>query len=126
MAIAHAVPGEAIDVRPLGSRLASERTVALFKSEHLEVMRLVLLQGKSLPPHKVPGEITVHCLEGRIDVTAQGTSHVLRAGELLYLAAGVLHGVEALEDSSALVTVALVAGFLSARNAAVPSTERDA
>jgi len=126
MAIAHAVPGEAIDVRPLGSRLASERTVALFKSEHLEVMRLVLLQGKSLPPHKVPGEITVHCLEGRIDVTAQGTSHVLRAGELLYLAAGVLHGVEALEDSSALVTVALVAGFLSARNAVVPSTERDA
>ena len=66
MAIAHASPGEAIDVRPLGSRLRSEKIVALFKSEHLEVIRLVLTAGKSLPPHKVPGEITVLCIEGRM------------------------------------------------------------
>lgn len=109
MAIPHARPGEAIDVRPLGARLADERTVALFKSQHLEVMRLVLLRGKSLPPHKVPGEITVQCIEGAIDVHAEERSHVLRAGQMLFLAPGVVHSVEALEDSSVLVTVALVA-----------------
>ena len=108
MAIAHASPGEAIDVRPLGSRLPSEKIVALFKSEHLEVIRLVLTAGKSLPPHKVPGEITVLCIEGGIDVTAEGKSHVLRAGQLLYLSGDVTHGVVALEDASALVTIALV------------------
>jgi quercetin dioxygenase-like cupin family protein len=107
MAIAHANPGEARDVQPFGSRLPNEKTVALFKSEHLEVMRLVLLAGKSLPPHKVPGEITVQCIEGRIDVTAEGRSHVLEAGQLLYLSGGVTHGVVALEDASALVTIAL-------------------
>lgn len=108
MAIPHARPGEAIDVRPLGPRLAGERTTALFKAGHLEVMRLVLPRSKALPPHAVAGDITVHCLEGRIDVTADGSSHVLEAGQLLYLLAGVSHSVVALEDSTALVTVALV------------------
>jgi quercetin dioxygenase-like cupin family protein len=108
MAIPHLQPGEAVDVRPLGDRLATERTVALFKSEHLELMRLVLRRGKALPPHRVAGEITIQCIEGSIDVTAEGASHVLAAGQLLYLLGNVEHAVLALEDSSALVTVALV------------------
>jgi quercetin dioxygenase-like cupin family protein len=107
MAIKHANPGEAIDVRPLGEALRSGQTVALFKSDDLEVMRLVLAAGRSLPPHRVPGAITVQCLEGRIDVTAGGESHVLAAGELLFLDGGTEHGVVALEDASALVTVSL-------------------
>ena len=107
MALPHLRPGQAVPVRPLGARLAQERTVALFKSDDLELMRLVLLAGKSLPPHRVRGEITVQCIEGSIDVTVDGESHVLNAGQLLYLAGGVVHGVTALQDSSALVTVAL-------------------
>ena len=47
------------------ARLPGE-DLALFKTEELEVIRLVLAAGKSLPPHKVPGEITIQCLEGRI------------------------------------------------------------
>lgn len=108
MAIPHALPAQPIDIRPLGTRLAGERTIALFKSAHLEVLRLVLLRGKSFPPHKVAGDITIHCIEGRIDVTLEDGSHVLGAGELLYLPGGALHGVAALEDASALVTIALV------------------
>ena len=107
MVIPHARPGQTVDVQPFGARLANERTVALFKAEDLEVMRLVLPAGRSLPPHKVPGEITIHCIEGALDVTADDQSHVLRAGQLLYLQGAVVHGVTALEDSSALVTVAL-------------------
>ena len=70
-------------------------------------MRLVLMSGKSLPPHKVQGEITIQCIEGALNVTTDERSHVLRAGQLLYLPGAVVHGVTALEDSSALVTVAL-------------------
>ncbi len=65
MAIPHAQSGQVIDVRPLGPSLADERTVALFKTDDLEVMRLVLTAGKSLPPHKVAGEITIQCIEGK-------------------------------------------------------------
>ena len=107
MAISHARPGEPIDVQPFGSRLPGEKTAALFKTEELEVIRLVLLAGKSLPPHRVQGEITIHCIEGQLSVTAEGESQSLNAGEMLFLAANVLHGVEAKQDASALVTIVL-------------------
>jgi quercetin dioxygenase-like cupin family protein len=108
MAISHAHPGQVLDVRPLGSRLAEQRTSALFKSQDLEVIRLILMAGKAPPPHKVLGELTIQCIEGALSVSVEGTEHVLRAGQLLYLGGGLLHGVVALEDASALVTIALV------------------
>ena len=107
MAIPHARSGQVIDVRPLGSSFTDERTTALFKTEDLEVMRLVLPAGKSLPPHKVAGEITIQCIEGRIDVTLDGESNHLETGQLIYLARNVVHGVIAIEDASVLVTIAL-------------------
>jgi quercetin dioxygenase-like cupin family protein len=107
MAIPHARSGQVIDVRPLGPSFTEERTVALFKTEDLEVIRLVLPAGKALPPHKVAGEITIQCIEGRIDVTVDGEISHLGAGQLVYLARDVVHGVVALEDACALVTIAL-------------------
>lgn len=107
MAIPHAVSGDPVDVGPLGPRLAGEKTVALFKAADLEVIRLVLQAGKSLPPHKVAGEITVQCIEGVIDVTVEGQSQLLRAGQLIYLSGNVSHAVTAVEDASALLTIAL-------------------
>ena len=108
MAIPHALPGQVVDVSPLGARLAEHKKSALFKAIDLEVMRLVLRAGKSLPPHKVAGEITIQCIEGTMLVSAKGVEHMLKAGQLLYLEGNVVHGVQAVEDVSALVTVALV------------------
>jgi quercetin dioxygenase-like cupin family protein len=107
MALPHASPGEPFDVRPLGARLANERTSALFKSRDLEVLRLVLAAGKSLPSHKVPGEITIHCLEGSLDIELDDATRRLEAGELLFLEGNVAHAVKALTDATALVTIAL-------------------
>ena len=107
MAIPHARSGQVIDVRPHGQSLPDARTVALFKTEDLEVIRLVLPAGKAMPPHKVAGEITIQCIEGRIDVTVDGASKHLAAGQLIYLARNVPHGVAAIEDASVLVTIAL-------------------
>jgi len=107
MALPHGVSGESIDVRPLGPRLPTERTAALFKARDLEVIRLVLSAGKSVPPHKVPGDITIHCLEGSLRIDVDGAASLLNAGELLFLAGDVVHGVKAISDASALVTIAL-------------------
>jgi quercetin dioxygenase-like cupin family protein len=107
VAIPHAVPGHALDVRPLGDRVSTEQTTALFKSNDLEVIRLVLLAGRSLPPHKVPGEITIHCLEGSLDIDLEDITVRLDAGGLLFLSRGATHGVKAVTDASALVTIAL-------------------
>ncbi len=108
MALVHAASGQVLDANPLKARMASERTSALFKGRDLEVMRLILAAGKSLPPHKVPGEITIHCLEGSLEIELDASTVRLDAGRLLYLEGGAMHGVTARVDSSALVTLALM------------------
>lgn len=107
MALPHASPGQAVDLQPLGAALAGTKTHALFKSRDLEVLRLVLKAGQSLPTHRVPGEITVHCLEGCLEVTTDAQTHRLQAGQLLFLLGNVPHGVRAVDDTSALVTIVL-------------------
>ena len=107
MALPHVISGQPTDVQPLGSGLTNARTVALFKTEELEVIRVVLHAGRSFPSHKVPGEITIQCLEGKIEVTADGHSQRLDAGQLLYLSGGVPHSLFGIEDASALVTIVL-------------------
>lgn len=107
MALPHVTSGQPLDVGPLGERLHAEKSSALFKSNDLEVMRLVLGAGRSLPPHKVRGEITIQCLEGILDVELDDKTVRLNAGQLVFLAGGATHGVKALTDTSALVTVVL-------------------
>lgn len=97
--------GEVIDVRPLGPALGNAKTAALFKADGMEVIRLVLRQGKEIPTHSAPGPITVHCLEGRINFTTPDGMRELAAGQLLYLTSEEPHSLVGLEDSSVLVTL---------------------
>lgn len=110
MAIKHAQPGQVIDVRPLGPRLAATVTHAVIKTHSLELMRIVLRAGQALPPHDVYGEVTIQCIEGRVRVPAEIAHCELGPGELVLLPAKDLHGVQALEDASLLVTVQLPPG----------------
>ncbi len=104
---------DVIDVRPLGPALAGASSSTLAKTPTLEVRRLVLAKGHELPTHQAPGEITVHCLEGRITFTACGTTRELKAGQMLVLAAEEPHSLVGLEDSSLLVTKVFPAGQLA-------------
>jgi len=105
MSIPHAQPGDVIDVRPLADQLATSITKTLIKTSHVEVIRMVLPAGKLMSEHKAPGEIIVQCLEGDIKFTTMGEPKQLRAGDMLYLTAGESHELEAVEDSSFLLTI---------------------
>ncbi|MBX3414795.1 MAG: cupin domain-containing protein [Pirellulales bacterium] len=107
MAIPHARPGEVIDVRPLGPGLTNAQTHTLIKTDTLEVIRIVMAAGKTLPSHAVAGEITVQCLEGRVEFYIDETKRELTAGSMLYLPGSSTHRLHALEDSSVLVTILL-------------------
>lgn len=107
MAIQHAVSGQPVGVMPVANALGARQTVAVFKTDELEVMRVVLPKGKTVPAHKVAGDITVQCLEGSIGFTSNGDTQVLAAGEMLYLAGGVSHSLTGIEDASALVHIVL-------------------
>ncbi len=107
MALPHAQAGELMDLRPLGPALAAHKTHTLYKSNALELFRLVLPAGKAVPEHRVAGELTVQCLEGHIVFHLGGRATAMRAGELMCVASGAPHALEAVQDSSVLVTLLL-------------------
>ncbi len=107
MAQTHSSPGAMVSVLPLADQLQQARTTAIIKSSQLEVIRIVLLAGKTMREHSAPGEITVQCLEGEVVLDAAGKRHSMRAGDFILLAAGAPHALEALQDSSLLLTMRL-------------------
>ncbi len=100
---------EVINVRSSGPVAAEGPSRLLAKTATLEVRWLMLSKGREIPTHRAPGEITVHCLEGRIAFTAGETTRELGAGEMIVLAAAAPHSVVGLEDSTVLVTKVLPA-----------------
>ena len=105
MTVTCAKPGEVIDIKPLGSALATTKTTTLLNTGQMKVIRIVLPTGKEIPEHEAPGEIIVQCLEGRIAFTVSEKTTELEGGQLLYLAAEVPHAVRCLADASFLVTI---------------------
>lgn len=101
---------EAIDVGTAGTASPGSPSVLLAKTATLELRRLNLPRGQEVPTHYARGEITVHCLEGRIAFNADGDTRELTAGQLIHLAAGEPHSVVGLENAKVLVTKVLPAG----------------
>lgn len=107
MAIAHAAPGELIDVRSLGEKLRRARSQTLIRTNHLEVFRHGLPAGKVIREHAASGLMIAQCLEGVVEFEARGLVQRLTAGTMVYLPDGEPHALKALEDASLLVTVLL-------------------
>jgi quercetin dioxygenase-like cupin family protein len=109
MAISHLSSGDVTSVLPLGDALGQTQTTALFREPQLEVMRLVLPAGKGMPEHAVNGPITVQCIEGEVIFSYGNTDRLMRAGDLLYLGAGIAHKLAAIRSASVLVSIVLQA-----------------
>lgn len=107
MALQHAVSGQKIPLARDDGDIAFFTSVALAKTPHMELIRLVLPKERPMPTHKVDGEVTLQCLEGQIEVDAHGRTVALAPGEMLFLDGGVPHSVRAVEDAVALMTILL-------------------
>jgi len=107
MALQHVATGEVFNLSPLAGGLADTPTHAILKSEQLELVRIVLPMGKELPQHKAPGEITVLCIEGRIDFDSDGVVKTLGPGDCIHLRRDVPHALRAISDASALLTLCI-------------------
>ena len=107
MALVHAQPLDVISVRPLASRIREARTHSLLKTDRLQLMRLVLAAGQTVPEHQVAGEMTLLCLEGQVLVRTPGRQCRLAEREIMLLPAHEAHAIEAQADSSLLVTLLL-------------------
>jgi quercetin dioxygenase-like cupin family protein len=107
MALHRAKSGDVTDLGPMGPGLREARTAAIPKADHFEAIRLIVHAGAEIPQHKVSGEITLHCLEGHVELGIDPTPIVLKANQWVYLEGGALHSVKAIEDSSLLLTIFL-------------------
>src|SRR5690606_26049823 len=105
MALRHAKPGEVVDLRPLGSALASSKTSAIVRTPSFEAVRLIVPAGTEIPVHRVSGRIMLHCIEGHVKLELSHASVDLRLGDWLYLEGDEPHSVQGVEDASLLLTI---------------------
>ena len=105
MALKHATSGEIVDILPLGTSIDDVPSIAIVRDDSIEVMRLALGAGKTVPEHRLEGPMTVLCLEGELEVFAHNETKRLRPQQLMYLSGGVTYAFHALTDASVLVTV---------------------
>ncbi|WP_317202610.1 cupin domain-containing protein [Janthinobacterium sp.] len=111
MAMPHAASGDLMQVQGGADDLSRFAAIALAKTDEMEIIRMVLPAGKTMPEHHVPGEITLLCLRGEVTLEAHGRSQSLREGQMLYLNGGQAHALRAERDSLLLLTILLVKGF---------------
>lgn len=109
MSLPHLSSGQRTSLLSASDTPDGAPTRALLKEGQLEVMRLVLAAGQRLPPHAVPGQVTIQCLAGEavIGVGSELRHETLVQGDFLYLGGGVEHDVRAASDSVLLVTIVL-------------------
>lgn len=104
MALNHAKSGEIVNL--LHSPQASEPvSQALVSVPRLELMRLVLKAGKTVPSHAVAGPITIYCHQGSIKVQVENAWQTMHDNDLMYLEGDAAHALQALSDSVVLVTI---------------------
>ncbi|MDR0225934.1 MAG: cupin domain-containing protein [Burkholderiaceae bacterium] len=102
MALEHASPRQAIDLHAHDGLAIS---TSLLRTDHLQLLRLVLPAGHTLPQHHVRGDLTLHCLAGEADVATAAGHCSLAPGMLVMLPAGEPHALRALSDCVVLVTL---------------------
>jgi quercetin dioxygenase-like cupin family protein len=105
MSLPHAHSGDVISVRPFGNRIKQAISSALVSNDRVEVMRLVMEAGKIIPPHELPGEVTIQCLEGVVELDTSDKTQTLEEGDMVYLEGGEARSLRALMDSSVLMTL---------------------
>lgn len=87
---------------------AGHRQIALVRSGAMTVILFVFEDGGHLPDHRAPGNILIHVLAGRLEVTLEHDSVELVRGQFLSLAPNQPHAVRALERSEMLLTICKV------------------
>ncbi len=79
--------------------------VTLQKNSNLRVVLITLHKGATLHEHKVEGPITLLVLSGKINFIAGGENVNAESNGFIVLEKAIPHDVEALEDTTFLLTI---------------------
>jgi quercetin dioxygenase-like cupin family protein len=81
----------------------SSKTLA--KYPDFRIVLILMKSGTRMRQHKADGRISIQQLKGQVCVHLADRKVTVSAGHLLVLDCGVLHDVEALEESALLLTI---------------------
>ena len=109
-----AVPLSHVRIREQVERLRQEpswhqrkrNAITLIKQPALGLILMVLGPGSKMHEHQAAGPMTLHVLSGAVRFQAAGQTLTLGSGEVVVLESAVEHEVEALEESTCLLTLA--------------------
>ena len=113
MSTHHAASGEIVDLATWADDLPFEKSKVIFKTEGLELARLVIKSGVTMQSGgycSVDGPIVVHCIEGEVKVKVKTPEREisLKPGQLGDLEGGTEHALTGELDSLVLLTITLV------------------
>ena len=79
----------------------------VFPDEEPKTIRLRLSEGESVAPHRHPGrDIVLHLLDGKLELSLDGETHELAAGDIARFEGEREIAPRALEASTALIVLA--------------------
>jgi quercetin dioxygenase-like cupin family protein len=87
-------------------RERGRNAITLTKEPSLRLVLMVLSQRTKISEHQAAGPLTLHVLSGSVIFRTGGRADPLGAGELIVLEAAIGHEVEALQESTMLLTLA--------------------
>jgi quercetin dioxygenase-like cupin family protein len=87
------------------ARGQSRGSVTLVKQSGMTIVLTHLHAGSRLEEHAAKGAASVQVLDGRVRMTIKDETLELNRGRLIAFDAGVRHTVEALEDSTLILTL---------------------
>ncbi|HEV2114185.1 MAG TPA: cupin domain-containing protein [Terriglobales bacterium] len=94
------------ELRSLQARDDEVTSNMLLKTSDLRILLIAMKRGARLPEHHADARLSIQVWKGSVRLTVSGETAVLKGGSVAALEASVLHSVEAIEDSSLLLTLA--------------------
>jgi quercetin dioxygenase-like cupin family protein len=87
------------------SEESGRKSKMLVKHPEFRIVLITMRTGSRWEDHKTSSRICLHVLRGHIRFHTANGAFDLRPGQLLTLAPGVVHSVDALEESAFLLTL---------------------
>jgi quercetin dioxygenase-like cupin family protein len=93
----------------------SSKTLAKYPDLHIV---LILMKSKTrMNEHHVDGRISIQLLKGRIRLHSLNQDREILTGDLVAMEYGILHHIEAMEESAFLITISWPGGTKEQRHA---------
>ena len=77
----------------------------LIKTDHMELARLVIPEGKAIAQHKIASPIVIQCLSGSVELKTSRARQSIGAGQLLHLEANDPYSLTGLKNAIVLLTI---------------------